>query len=171
MTPADLDTLAAQLAAMTLDEIERLDDIVLGWIRGAKYVVGESGFDVRLTEDNESFPGALVADFHFDDMAPMFVEYLTAAPALLALAREALESRAVAALGRAVADAPPWDDHPYMEPVQRAPLTDCHLVRFRTIYTGHAVTADEARSLAAALLAKAAEADALDAARASKEQP
>lgn len=81
---------------LTLSQIEELERSVLGWTRPAFEIDprDNSGMTVRLSEDEESFPGATVATFEFDGLAQAFIAYLAAAPALLATARRVAELEA-----------------------------------------------------------------------------
>ena len=75
-------------------DLDALEKRIGGWCREAFFYVCPKN-PHRIRTSHESWPESAVADVHFDDLAEHLVEYLTAAPALLARARaaSALEQR------------------------------------------------------------------------------
>ena len=85
-------------------DLDALSVAVEGWGKGAEYRLDVDDFTVKV--DCESFPDCDFATFHFDNAAADFLRLWTAAPALIAQARDAARlARRVEALEGVLRDA------------------------------------------------------------------
>lgn len=76
-------------------DLDALEKRIGGWCRDSVFYVCPDN-PHRIRTNHESWPESPVADVHFDDLAEHLVEYLTAAPALIARCRDADRDRQAA---------------------------------------------------------------------------